>query len=49
MTERPLLVLTAPGDGEIFFLSELHHPATIMVGDTAQDFAGATDNAEKSS
>ena len=46
MTDRPLLVLTAPGDREIPFLSELRDTATIVIGDSAQDFSGAADNTE---
>jgi phosphoglycerate dehydrogenase-like enzyme len=46
MTDKPLLVLTAPGGGGIPFLPELRHATTVVVGDSAQDFAGAVDNAE---
>jgi len=46
MNDNPLLVLTAPGDRNIPFLAELRQRATIMVGDSAQDFAQAAANAD---
>jgi phosphoglycerate dehydrogenase-like enzyme len=46
MSASLVLVLTAPGDKDIPFLSELHQMATTLVGDSAQNFAGATDDAE---
>ena len=45
MSDSLVLVLTAPGDKDIPFLSELHQMATTVVGDSAQNLAGATDNA----
>ena len=45
MSDSRVLVLTAPGDKEIPFLSELRQVATTVVGDSAQNFAGATDHA----
>jgi phosphoglycerate dehydrogenase-like enzyme len=41
MNGNPLLVLTAPGDRNIPLLTELRQIATIVVGDSAQDFAKA--------
>src|SRR5215831_17272412 len=46
MNDTLVLVLTAPGDKDIPFLSELQQAATTVVGDSVQDFAGATDNAD---
>jgi len=46
MSDTLVLVLTAPGDKDIPFLSELQQAATTVVGDSVQDFAGATDNAD---
>src|SRR5215472_10102141 len=46
MNATLVLVLTAPGDKDIPFLSELQQAATTVVGDSVQDFAGATDNAD---
>jgi len=46
MNDCPLLVLTAPGDSNIPFLSELRQMGTIVVGDSAQDFAKAAADAD---
>jgi len=46
MNNRPLLVLTAPGDRNIPFARELRHQATIVLGDAPRDFVGAADQAE---
>jgi phosphoglycerate dehydrogenase-like enzyme len=46
MSDSLVLVLTSPGDTDIPFLSELHQVATTVVGLSAQDFAGAADNAD---
>ena len=46
MSDSLVLVLTAPGDKDIPFLSELHQMAATLVGDSAQNFAGATDDAD---
>jgi len=45
MIDCLVLVLTAAGDKPVPFLSELQQVATTVVGDSAQDFAGVTDNA----
>ena len=45
MSDSLVLVLTAPGDKDIPFLSELHQMATTVIGDSARNLAGATDNA----
>ena len=46
MNGNPLLVLTAPGDRNIPLLAELRQMATIVVGDSTQDFARAAAEAE---
>ncbi len=46
MNNRPLLVLTTPGDHDIPLLAELRQTATIVVGSSAQDFATASLDAE---
>jgi phosphoglycerate dehydrogenase-like enzyme len=46
MSDSLILVLTAPGDTDIPFLSELHQVATTVVGASAQNFAGAAANAD---
>ena len=46
MNDRPLLVLTAHDDNNIPLLPELRKLATIVVGDTAQSFATAAEDAE---
>jgi hypothetical protein len=46
MSGSLVLVLTAPGDKDIPFLSELHQVSTTVVGDSARDFAGASENAD---
>jgi phosphoglycerate dehydrogenase-like enzyme len=46
MNDSRLLLLTAPGDTNIPFLSELRQTATTLIGDSPQDFASATNNAE---
>jgi len=46
MNDRPLLLLTAPGDKDIPLLSELHRAATIVVGNSARDFSAASSDAE---
>lgn len=46
MHDPPLLVLTAPGDKNIPFLAELRQVAKVVVGDSAQDFAQSTVDAE---
>ena len=43
MNDSPILVLTAPGDQSIPFLAELRQMATIVVGDSARDFASRGD------
>jgi len=43
MNDSPILVLTAPGDQSIPFLAELRQRATIVVGDSARDFASRGD------
>ena len=43
MNDSPILVLTAPGDQCIPFLAELRQMATIVVGDSARDFASRGD------
>lgn len=46
MNDSPLLVLTAPGDRNIPLLAELRQMATIVIGDSAQNFAKAAADAE---
>jgi phosphoglycerate dehydrogenase-like enzyme len=46
MNDKPLMVLTAPGDRSIPFLAELRQMAPIIVGDSARDFADAAVSAE---
>jgi phosphoglycerate dehydrogenase-like enzyme len=46
MNHNPLIVLTAPGDKDIPFLSELRQTMPIIVGDSARDFAAAAPRAE---
>ena len=46
MNDSPLLVLTAPGDHNIPLLAELRRKTTIVVGDSARDFARAAVDAE---
>jgi phosphoglycerate dehydrogenase-like enzyme len=46
MNDSPLLVLTAPGDTNIPFLAELRQMATIVVGDSVQEFAKTAAGAE---
>ena len=46
MSDGLVLVLTAPADKDIPFLSEFHQMATTVVGDSAQTIAGATDKAD---
>lgn len=46
MNHRPLLVLTAPGDRNIPFLTALRKSANIVLGDSSQDFAGKCSDAE---
>jgi phosphoglycerate dehydrogenase-like enzyme len=46
MSPSSLLVLTAPGDNNIPLLSELRGRTTIVVGDSAMDFATAAVDAE---
>lgn len=46
MNPSPVLVLTAQGDRNIPFLTELRQMATIVVGDSPRDFAGAAEDAE---
>lgn len=46
MSDSPLLLLTAPNDNEIPFLADLRQVATIVVGDSAQDFAKAAVESE---
>jgi len=41
MNDNPLLLLTAPGDSQIPFLTELSQVAAVVVGDSAEDFAKA--------
>ena len=46
MNDRPVLVLTAPGDHDIPLLAELRQKATIVVGGSARDLAKAAVDAE---
>ncbi len=46
MNPSPVLVLTAQGDRNIPFLTELRQMTTIVVGDSPRDFAGAAEDAE---
>jgi phosphoglycerate dehydrogenase-like enzyme len=46
MSDGALLVLTGPDDNNIPFLTELRQMATIVVGDSARDFAKAAVGAE---
>ncbi|HTT23850.1 MAG TPA: D-2-hydroxyacid dehydrogenase [Candidatus Sulfotelmatobacter sp.] len=46
MHDSPLLVLTAPGGKNIPMLAELRQLATIVVGDSVRDLAGASGDAE---
>ena len=46
MSDNPLLVLTAPGGQNIPFLAELRQKSTIVIGDSARDFASTAGNAE---
>ena len=46
MNDRPLIVLTAPGDRSIPFLAELRRMATLVMGDSGRDFADAAVHAE---
>ena len=46
MSHSPLLVLTATGDKNVPLLTELRRRATIVVGDSALDFATAAVDAE---
>jgi phosphoglycerate dehydrogenase-like enzyme len=46
MNDSALLVLTVPGDDNIPFLPELRQMATIVIGDSARDFAKAAADAE---
>src|SRR5215469_6459046 len=46
MSHSPLLVLTATGDKNVPLLTELRRRATIVVGDSALDFATAAGDAE---
>jgi phosphoglycerate dehydrogenase-like enzyme len=46
MNDCPLLVVTAPGDKNIPLLAELRRVATVVVGDSARDFARAAVDAE---
>ena len=46
MNDSPLLVLTAPGDRNIPLLAELRQMATIVIGDSPQNFARAAADAE---
>src|SRR5262245_53338187 len=46
MNDNPLLILTAPGDRNVPLLAELRQMATIVVGDSAHDFAKAAAEAE---
>jgi len=46
MNDSPLLVLTTSGDRNIPFLAELRQMATIVVGDSVQDFAKSAAAAE---
>jgi len=43
MNDSPILALTAAGDQSIPFLAELRQMATIVVGDSARDFASRGD------
>ena len=45
MKDNPLLVLTAPDDRNIPFLAELRQMGTIVLGDSAHDFANAVADA----
>lgn len=46
MSDTPILVLTAPGDKRIPLLGELRRVATIVIGDSPQDFSGTAGNVE---
>ena len=46
MNDRPLIVLTAPGDRSIPSLAELRRMATLVMGDSGRDFADAAVHAE---
>lgn len=46
MNDSLLLILTAPGDSNIPFLTELREMATIVVGDSARDFSPAAAKAD---
>ena len=46
MNDRPLIVLTAPGDRSIPSLAELRRMATLVMGDSGLDFADAAVHAE---
>jgi phosphoglycerate dehydrogenase-like enzyme len=46
MDDSPILVLRAPGDNAIPLLDELRRTATIVIGDSEQDLAGASGDAE---
>ena len=46
MNDRPLIVLTAPGDRSIPFLAELRRMATLVMGDAGRDFAYSAVHAE---
>lgn len=46
MSDTLVLVLTAPGEKDIPFLSELQQAATTVVGDSVRKFTGATENAD---
>src|SRR5215831_8133976 len=46
MNDNPLLVLTAPGDRNVPLLADLRQMATIVVGDSAEDFAKFAAEAE---
>ena len=46
MNDSPILVLTAPGEREIPFLAELRQNETVVVADSAREFAKAAVDAE---
>jgi phosphoglycerate dehydrogenase-like enzyme len=46
ISDSPLLLLTAPGDKSIPLLAELRQLATIVIGDSPEDFAATAGDAE---
>ncbi len=46
MNNGPIFVLTAPGESNIPYLSDLRQLGTIVVGDSVRDFANSAEDAE---